>query len=96
MRQSLPLIRRCGLPGDHLMAGAYAVFQRDQYSPGLCHHQKMSAATGGAWKANERPLARFSGGYLERHMSASQRTSVNLLERIAGYSADDYRAMTAV
>src|ERR1700737_889781 len=37
MPRSLALIGRCCLPGDHLVAGAYAVFQRDQRSTGLCH-----------------------------------------------------------
>src|SRR6266403_3945275 len=64
MPRSLPLMGRCCLPGDHLVAEAYAAFQRDQRSPGLCHHPKVSAATGVAWQANKRPLARFSGGHL--------------------------------
>ena len=81
MPRSLPPIGGCCLPGDHVVVGAYAVFQRDQRSPGLCHHPKVSAATAVAWQANERPRARFSGGHLERQTSAAQQTSAVLLER---------------
>src|SRR5260370_40832111 len=87
MPQTLPLVRHCCSP-DRVVGGAYAEFQRDQHSQALCHHPKESAATRAAWKANEQPVARFSGGNLERHMSASQRTSAILLKRTERLSAD--------
>jgi len=53
----------------------------------------VSAALGVAWQANEQSLAGLSGGHLERHMSAPQRTSAVLLERTGRQSTDDDRAM---